>query len=265
MKRNAKGFTLIELLVVISIIALLMSIMMPALGQVKRIAQATVCLSNLRHFGIVGEMFGDDNNDKAPAGFVCELYKYYKDLDLLLCPAAKKRGRVHDDDNEPDQFRGGKFEAAAQWSGEGCFPDGIDRYIKFSYGKNMHVGGTDWNETGPETDWLTTRQKGIQEAPFIADAAGSGVPLPEDTPPEFDGQTYLSDPMDINEIKGFCINRHPAGTVNVLFLDWHARKVGLKELWVLKWHRLWPRGDGGTGDPVSLPVWPEWMKKLRDP
>jgi prepilin-type N-terminal cleavage/methylation domain-containing protein len=43
-----KGFTLIELLVVISIIALLMAIMMPALGKAKKQAQKVWCLSNLK-------------------------------------------------------------------------------------------------------------------------------------------------------------------------------------------------------------------------
>ena len=34
----------------------------------------------------------------------------------------------------------------------------------------------------------------------------------------------------------YCINRHN-GYVNGLFCDWSVRKVGLKELWTLKWHR----------------------------
>ena len=263
MNRHTKAFTLIELLVVISIIALLMSIMMPALAQVKKIAQATICMSNLRHWGVVGEMFSGDNNGEAPSGFYYELHKYYKDLKLLLCPSAKKKGTLEDWD-DPGHFKGGTFKA--WFVPEVEFPDGIVRDVKCSYGKNAHVGGTGNNETDERTDWRTTRQKGIDRAPFLADGAGGGVPLPEDDPPDYDGETYFSDPMDINEIRNFCINRHPAGTVNVLFLDWHARKVGLKELWVLKWHRRWPRGgDGGTGDAVPLPDWPPWMERFRNP
>jgi len=262
MNRHAKAFTLIELLVVISIIALLMSIMMPALAQVKKMAQATICLSNLRHWGVVGEMYADENNNKAPSGFVYNLYKYYKDLKLLLCPSAKKKGTLEDWD-DPGHFLGSKFKA---WFVPAVdFPDGIVRDVLCSYGKNGHVGGSDMHETDELSDWLTTQQKGVYKAPFIADGAGGGVPLPEDDPPDFDGETYVSDPMDINEIRNFCINRHPAGTVNVLFLDWHARKVGLKELWVLKWHRKWPRRDNGRGDPVPLPDWPLWMDRFPNP
>ena len=49
-----KGFTLIELLVVISIIAVLMSIMMPALNKVRSQAKKTVCLSNCRQWCTAG-------------------------------------------------------------------------------------------------------------------------------------------------------------------------------------------------------------------
>jgi len=64
MFRQKHGFTLIELLVVISIIALLMSIMMPALGRVKEEARSVVCRSNLRQWGFVWEMAINDNDGR---------------------------------------------------------------------------------------------------------------------------------------------------------------------------------------------------------
>ena len=59
-----KGFTLIELLVVISIIALLLSILMPALNAVKERTRFVVCKSNLRQLSVAASAYAGDNNDK---------------------------------------------------------------------------------------------------------------------------------------------------------------------------------------------------------
>jgi len=60
------GFTLIELLVVISIIALLLSILMPALNKVRMQAQLVTCLSNEKQISLAVLMYSNDYKDTLP-------------------------------------------------------------------------------------------------------------------------------------------------------------------------------------------------------
>jgi len=60
------GFTLIELLVVISIIAVLISILLPALGRARSLAKQTVCQTQLRQWGLAFEIYAQENDNLYP-------------------------------------------------------------------------------------------------------------------------------------------------------------------------------------------------------
>jgi prepilin-type processing-associated H-X9-DG protein/prepilin-type N-terminal cleavage/methylation domain-containing protein len=95
-----KGFTLVELLVVISIIALLMGILMPALSRVRIQAMTVVCQSNERQMGLALQTYFIDNENTLPPSschadpdqyWLKILTGYTKEKLLFKCPADRSK------------------------------------------------------------------------------------------------------------------------------------------------------------------------------
>jgi len=68
--KSVEGFTLIELLIVIAIIALLMAILLPALGRAREQGKRAVCLNHIKQLQIAWTMYCDENEEKIPVGDV---------------------------------------------------------------------------------------------------------------------------------------------------------------------------------------------------
>ena len=266
---NSPGFTLVELLVVIAIIALLMSILMPALARVRKQAKVVICQSHLKQWGAVFSMYTGDYHGYFHEGWfvgaapvrhrMTTTRPYYKDQKLRFCAAATK-----------PRTEGGQGPTSA-W---GIFPEGWPPVAGGeddfgSYGINSWVlnppEGTEVYGPGKKY-WRGADVKKAADAPLFLDAWWfDGWAEPRQAPLEFEN-IYISG-NSMEAITDFCVNRHD-GFLNGLFLDFSVRKIGLKELWTLKWHRTFDTCElwtlcGGV-EPSDWEAAAPWMVDFKD-
>ncbi len=271
---NPPGFTLIELLVVISIIALLMAILLPTLGRVRNQARGMGCQAKLRQWGVIFQTEMTARTEGAFDEDLCKTFRFGLSssipdtvdwersrrvpLDLFVCPMASRLGP-----RKPAWATEPGGAGSAFFAGWWTRPDG--RVVALSYGIGGGFAHPSPGERPEDMYRFLNNLKGSTCAslPVLFDCTQSIVmgnhlagPPPYEDAPDYLGTNSLWNPL--------CINRHHGG-VNYLFLDWSVRKVGLKELWTLKWwkdfdtHGPWTKAGG-----VQPEDWPEWMRQFKD-
>ena len=275
MDKRVKGFTLIELLVVIAIIALLMSILMPALQRAKQQAKSAACLANLQQWGLMFAMYTGDNDgyffsgqyggtwDGQGSGRFWRkcMRPYSKNEKMWCCPQATKH---------QGWGKGGGGGRLPHWSNEAWRVDDPDgTYDIGSYGPNGWIlnpppGTTSvWGRSPVSDHWRTPNVRNANNIPvFVGMWWVDAWPRENDNPPQYGAGP--SDTVNSNEMNRVCVDRHD-GFVNSLFADWSVRKIGLKELWTLKWHKSYNiNGQWTTAGGVRPDGWPQWMRHYKD-
>jgi len=275
---SSSGFTLIELLVVVAIIGLLMAILLPVLQRVRKQARGVACQANLKQWATTLALYLEDNEGRFPRtgdyegglsvlrglyiGYDADpnkltRYHFVRTEGIARCPMATKtigdRVLKTSTDGKFQVNSGGTFAA---WEIVRPAPS-----FRMSYGLNRNLFSPVFEGPGSSTmdraytDVFSLR--GRDKVPVLLDAGGPSVGLLSEgaSPPKVE---------PVGSGGGACINRHN-GTVNGLFLDWSVRKVGLKELWALKWHLQYnAAGPWTLAGGVTPDRWPPWMRGFKD-
>jgi len=270
------GFTLIELLVVIAIIVLLMAILLPTLQRVKKQSKAVACQSNLHQWAIIFGMYAGENDgcfwsgDMHKGGWkqYCWIYPlqpyYYGEAKIRFCPMATKLRA----DGARDPF--------AAWGPVPLRLAPTPRRVPQTQDDCSSYGMNNWvcnplpevefihRREATEDNWRSVYVEGTSTIPLFLDCAYvEGKPYDFDIPPEYNGDIATWG-VSALQMKRFCLDRHD-GYINGLFLDFSVKKVSLKELWTLKWHREFDTAGPWTKSGGVLPTdWPEWMKRFKD-
>lgn len=172
-----KGFTLIELLVVISIIALLVGILLPALSSARRSAKGMISLSNLRQIGIANQGYMNDHQD-----YLMQQESWYLEGQFSKAKPAGTPKRAHWPDHlirycpEPKAFLSPLLTSAELEGGfqKSYAVDGYTQYTHGGYGYNVqYLGCTKGNGGEGYNANLNTNVRVPTKTVLVGDTAGS--------------------------------------------------------------------------------------------
>jgi prepilin-type processing-associated H-X9-DG protein len=235
----------------IAMAVLCIAFLLTTLGSVggagRTRAKDFLCRSHLQQWASIFDSSTQDNDGFFPTletsdsgrWWIETLWPYHKETGLYACPSA-----MHPSPDASTTHHASRI---------------ADHLV--SYGINGWIGNRSQGSYAYSA-WRTPHVWGAATMPVLADMFWVDAwPYASDHPPATE---QLGDIQNAAEMQLVCVNRH-AGSINCLFADGSVRKVGLKEIWALKWYKTYnTRGPWTVAGGVWTIDWPEWMRQFKD-